>query len=117
MITGPAGNANTARAAVTLPAGINVNLAALQHACTLAQQAAGPCPQSSRVGSAVALSPLLPQLSGPVFLAAQSGQPLPGMRVDLSGVVSLSLIGTVRRASRCGPSSPGSRTCRSSASS
>jgi hypothetical protein len=95
VITGPPGNANTARAAVTLPAGISVNLDALQHACSLAQQAAGPCPEAARVGRAVAQSPLLPRLSGPVFLAAQAGQPLPGIRVDLSGVVSLSLVGTV----------------------
>jgi hypothetical protein len=95
VITGPPGNANTATAAVTLPAGIGVNLDALQRACSLAQQAAGPCPQTARVGTAIARSPLLPQLSGPVFLAAQAGQVLPGIRVDLSGVVSLSLLGTV----------------------
>ena len=95
VITGPPGNANTARAAVTLPAGISVNLDALQRACSLTQQAAGPCPESARVGRAVARSPLLPDLTGPVFLAAQAGQPLPGIRVDLSGVVSLSLTGTV----------------------
>ena len=95
VITGPPGNANTATAAVTLPAGISVNLDALGRACTLEQQAAGPCPESARVGRAVARSPLLPALTGPVFLAAQAGQPLPGIRVDLSGVVSLSLTGTV----------------------
>jgi hypothetical protein len=95
VITGPAGNANTKSAAVTLPAGISVNLDALQRSCSLAQQAAGPCPETARVGRALARSPLLPDLTGPVFLAAQAGQVLPGIRVDLSGVVSLSLIGTV----------------------
>jgi hypothetical protein len=95
VITGPPGNANTATAAVTLPASVGVNAAALQGSCTLAQQAAGPCPETARVGRAVALTPLLPTLSGPVFLAAIPGQILPGLRVDLNGVVSLSLAGTV----------------------
>jgi hypothetical protein len=42
----------------------------------------------------VAVSPLLPPLTGSVYLAALPGQLLPGVRVDLSGVVSLSLLGT-----------------------
>ena len=95
VITGPAGNANTATAAVTLPSGVVVNNTALAGACTVAQQAAGPCPAASHVGRAVALTPLLPPLSGPVSLALLPGQILPGVRVDLSGVVSLSLVGTV----------------------
>src|SRR5262249_30056494 len=86
VITGPPGNANTAPAAVTLPAAAGVNAAALRNACTLAQQAAGPCPDASHVGSAVAQTPLLPTLSGPVSLAAIPGQILPGVRVDLHGV-------------------------------
>jgi hypothetical protein len=95
IITGPPGNANTATAAVTLPAAVGVNATALQSSCTLAQQAAGPCPEASRVGRAVARTPLLPTLAGPVFLASLPGQVLPGLRVDLNGVVSLSLAGTV----------------------
>lgn len=95
VITGPPGNANTASAAVTLPAAVGVNAAALQRSCTLAQQAAGPCPEAARVGRALARTPLLPTLSGPVFLAALPGQILPGLRVDLNGVVSLSLGGIV----------------------
>ncbi len=95
VITGPPGNANTASAAVTLPSGVSVDLAAARNACTLAQQAAGPCPDSAHVGTAVAQSPLLPPLTGPVSLAQIVGQTLPGVRVDLSGVVSLSLAGTV----------------------
>jgi hypothetical protein len=95
VITGPPGNANTATAAVTLPGFVSVNTAALSSTCTLAQQAAGPCPAASQVGRATALTPLLPALTGPVSLAALPGQILPGLRVDLSGVVSLSLAGTV----------------------
>src|SRR3954469_7221488 len=83
VITGPPGNANTATAAVTLPAAVGVNATALQRSCTLAQQAAGPCPEAARVGRAVARTPLLPTLVGPVFLASLPGQVLPGLRVDL----------------------------------
>jgi hypothetical protein len=94
VITGPAGNANTASAAVTLPKGVSVDLNAAKNACTLAQQAAGPCPDSAHVGTALAESPLLPPLTGPVSLAQIAGQLLPGVRVDVSGAVSLSLTGT-----------------------
>ena len=95
VITGPAGNANTATAAVTLPKGLAVNPTALGQTCTLAQQESGPCPETSRIGRAVASSPLLPPLRGPVYLAQLPGRLLPGVRVDLSGVVRLSLLGVV----------------------
>jgi len=95
VITGADGDANAASATVTLPKGIGVNLAAASNTCSVAQQAAGPCPAASHVGRAIAQSPLLPTLSGPVSLAEITGQPFPGIRVDLSGVVSLSLPGVV----------------------
>jgi hypothetical protein len=95
VITGPPGNANTAAAAVTLPSGLLVNTDALANVCTFAQQAAGPCPPTARVGSALVRSPLLPPLTGSVFLAEVPGQNLPGVRVDLAGVVKLSLAGIV----------------------
>jgi hypothetical protein len=95
VISGPPGNANTSSAAVVLPTALSVNLDALQNVCTIAQQTAGQCPEAARVGRAVARTPLLPPLTGPVYLAELPGQPLPGLRVNLSGVVSLSLPGTV----------------------
>ena len=96
VITVPRGHASTATAAVTLPRGLTVNVAALRDACTLDEQAAGPCPERARVGSAVAQTPLLADpLTGPVTLAMQAGQPLPGLRLDLKGAASLSLTGTV----------------------
>ena len=94
-ITGPPGNANTARAAVVLPAALGINVNALRDICTAAQQAAAQCPAPSRVGQAAARTPLLAPLSGPVYLAELPGQTLPGLRVFLSGTVSLSLAGTV----------------------
>jgi hypothetical protein len=96
VITVPRGHAATATAAVTLPRGLTVNVAALRDACTLDEQAAGPCPARARVGSAVARTPLLADpLTGPVSLAMQAGQPLPGLRLDLAGAATLSLTGTV----------------------
>ena len=62
----------------------------------LDEQAAGPCPERARIGSAVAQTPLLAQpLTGPVVAAALPGQALPGVRMDLFGAANLSLIGTV----------------------
>jgi hypothetical protein len=95
VITGPPGNANTAAAAVTLPLGLAVNTDALSNVCTLPEQKAGPCPPATRVGGALVRSPLLPPLTGSVFLAEVPGQNLPGVRVDLAGVVKLSLAGIV----------------------
>ena len=121
VITGPPGNANTARAAVTLPAGIGVNLDALQRACSLGAAGRRPRVPSARARRAApsARSPLLPPLTGPVFLAALPGEALPGLRVDLAGVVSLTLTAAASsgREPDCAPSSPASRTCRSSGSS
>ena len=96
VITVPRGHASTASAAVTLPRGVAVNVAALRDSCTLDEQAAGPCPARARVGAAVARTPLLADpLAGPVLLAAIPGQPLPGLRLELGGAASLSLTGTV----------------------
>jgi hypothetical protein len=96
VITVPRGHASTATASVTLPRALAVNVAALNDVCTLEEQAAGPCPERARVGSAVARTPLLAQpLTGPVLLASVPGQPLPGLRMDLSGAAALTFAGTV----------------------
>ena len=96
VITVPRGHASTASAAVTLPRTLAVNPVALGDLCTLDEQAAGPCPPRARVGSAEARTPLLAEpLAGPVTLAAVANQPLPGLRMDLSGAASLSLVGVV----------------------
>jgi hypothetical protein len=96
VISVPRGHAATAAAAVTLPRRLSVNLTALRDACTLAEQAAGPCPTRARVGGALARSPLLPApLTGPVLLALMPGQPLPGLRLELTGPAALTLTGAV----------------------
>jgi hypothetical protein len=96
VITVPRGLAATARASVTLPRGLGINIAALSDLCTLAEQAAGPCPTRARIGGALARSPLLPSaLTGPVMLAEMTGQPFPGLRLELGGPATLTLAGTV----------------------
>jgi hypothetical protein len=96
VITVPAGQAATSKAVVTLPPNIGVDIDKLADTCTLAQQAAGPCPEPSRIGRAVATTPLLPvPLTGPVHLAAIPGQTLPGLRISLGGPVQLGLDGTI----------------------
>lgn len=96
VITVPRGHASTATAMVTLPRSVAINVAALNDVCTTDEQAAGPCPARARVGSAVARTPLLAQpLTGPVALASIPGQPLPGLRMELSGAAALTLTGAV----------------------
>jgi hypothetical protein len=96
VITVPRGHASTATAAVTLPSRLGVNLQALGDLCTFEEQAAGPCPDRARIGSAVARTPLLADpLTGPVALAALPGQSLPGLRMDLTGAATLTLTGVV----------------------
>ena len=96
VITVPRGHASTATAAVALPTTMGANAPALNDLCTLAEQAAGPCPERARVGSAVARTPLLTEpLTGPVVVVARPGESLPGLRMDLSGAAALSLTASV----------------------
>ncbi|MBI5106050.1 MAG: hypothetical protein HZB46_13905, partial [Solirubrobacterales bacterium] len=79
------GAAALRRAAVTLPAGLGIDLANLTTLCSDEQFAARACPPASRLGSVEADTALLPfPLSGPVhLLRPAAGATLPGMGVDL----------------------------------
>jgi hypothetical protein len=92
----PPGQANLRTAVVRLPKTLSSNTAVLSQACTLAQQAsASGCPDSSRVGSARTVSPLLAApLDGKVFLAATTTG-LPKLLVVFTGALALSLDGNV----------------------
>ncbi|HEV7460816.1 MAG TPA: hypothetical protein VGN78_09790 [Solirubrobacteraceae bacterium] len=92
----PAGQANLRTAVVRLPKTLSPSLNVLNKACSLAQQAsAAGCPDSSRVGSARTVSPLLPApLDGKVFLAATASG-LPKLYVVFTGALALKLDGTV----------------------
>lgn len=94
IVEQPIEQARLASTTVTLPTGLGV---ALGKAVCLAPQAdAGTCPANSQVGTASASTPLLPApLSGPVYLIQVPGSPLPGVFVQLDGLVNLSLRGKV----------------------
>lgn len=94
-VTQAAGEANIARSRVVLPDSIRPELPALQRPGALCPEAlvpAGACPPSSRVGTARAVTPILPEpLAGPVYVVQQAANPLPKLAVYLGGLVSLRL--------------------------
>ncbi len=96
VITVPAGQSSTAVATVTLPKAIVTDITRLGRACKPEAFAAGACPASSHIGSAVATTPLLPvPLTSPVTLALPPGSGLPSLALTLTGPVSLPLLGAI----------------------
>jgi hypothetical protein len=84
------------RAEVILPLAVGPNLAGAQRACSREQANASNCPDSSRVGTATIDSPLQPQpVQGPVYVAFNTANPLPGLIVILPPPVSVRLDGQV----------------------
>ncbi|HEX6025622.1 MAG TPA: hypothetical protein VFZ00_26755 [Solirubrobacter sp.] len=93
VITVPAGQSSTATAEVSLPRAIGVDLKRLNRACL---PDVAMCPAASRIGSAVATTPLLDApLTSPVTLAIPAYGELPGLSLRLTGPVSLPLFGKV----------------------
>jgi hypothetical protein len=84
------------RAEVILPLSLGPNLPGAQRACSRPQADASNCPESSRVGTAIIDSPLqaLP-VRGPVYVAFNTANPLPGLLVLLPAPVSVRLDGLV----------------------
>ncbi|HVY97574.1 MAG TPA: hypothetical protein VHA54_11500, partial [Solirubrobacterales bacterium] len=95
------GEANVARAAVTLPHSEFLAQEHIRTVCTRVQFAAGQCPKGSIYGSAKAWSPLLDQpLSGPVYLRSNgSERKLPdlvaALRGPLSQPIEIDLVGFI----------------------
>lgn len=85
------------RATVKLPAELGPNLNRLIASCPRPSFDAGTCPETSRVGSARAESPLQSEaLTGPVIIVAgPSPAGLPSLGLDLRGPLSLKLIGDI----------------------
>jgi hypothetical protein len=89
------GEAGILRVSVTFPEGLSARLDGVNAACTSAAFAVGDCEQA-RIGTAVAITPLLRDpLRGGVYLVRSPGHPLPDIVIALRGQVDFDLIGRV----------------------
>jgi hypothetical protein len=94
-LTAKPGQANIARAQVTLPHSEFLDQAHIGTVCTRVQFAANACPAASIYGHATAFTPLLDQpLSGPVYLRSSSNK-LPDLVAALNGQIDVALDGKV----------------------
>jgi len=90
-----AGDANIAKAVVSLPHSEFLAQNHIKTICTRVQFAAGNCPKGSVYGKATAWSPLLDRpISGPVYLRS-SNHPLPDLVADLNGQIRVTLAGRI----------------------
>ena len=94
-LTMPPGNANIARAQVTLPKTQFLEQSHIRTICTRVQYAAKSCPKGAVYGYAKAWTPLLDQpLEGPVYLRSSSNK-LPDLVADLNGQIEVDLVGRI----------------------
>jgi len=88
----PDGSASLAATTLTLPRELAPDAVGVTRACPLEEETAGRCPAQATVGTASAVSPLLPApLSGPVRLVIVPGRLLPSLAVDLGGALTVQL--------------------------
>jgi hypothetical protein len=110
------GDANLAKAAVTLPRSEFLDQAHIKTVCTRVQYAADQCPPAAIYGHAKAISPLLDKpLEGPVYLRSSSNL-LPDLVVALHGQIDIdvplrvdSVRGGIRTTSIAIPDAPVSK--------
>jgi hypothetical protein len=95
ILTARKGDANIARAALTLPHSEFLDQSHIKTICTRVQLAAQQCPKKAVYGNAKAVSPLLDNpLKGPVYLVSSSHQ-LPDLVADLRGQINVQLHGVI----------------------
>jgi hypothetical protein len=94
----PGTYANIAQVKVQLPKKLPSRLSTLQKACPAATFEANPaaCPAASRVGTAKAVTPILPvPLTGPAYFVSHGGAAFPDLIIVLQGYgVTVDLIGS-----------------------
>ncbi len=89
------GDANIARAALTLPHSQFLDQSHIKTICTRVQLAANKCPDGAIYGYARAETPLLDkELAGPLYLVSSSHE-LPDLVADLKGQVDIQLHGVI----------------------
>jgi hypothetical protein len=94
-LTAREGDANIARATLSLPRSEQIEQGHIKTICTRVQLAANECPKGAIYGHASAESPLLGEpLSGPVYLIS-SDHALPDLLADLQGQVDIRLHGVI----------------------
>ena len=94
-LTARPGDANIARAAVTLPRSEFLAQEHIRTVCTRVQFAADNCPKAAIYGRARAITPLFDRpLEGPVYLRSSSN-PLPDLVAKLAGEVTVVLSGRI----------------------
>ena len=95
-LTAREGDANIARATLTMPRSELIDQGHIKTICTRVQLAAHDCPKASVYGYARAESPLLEDaLAGPVYLVS-SNHVLPDLLADLRGQVEIQLHGVIK---------------------
>jgi hypothetical protein len=89
--------ANVGSATVILPGSEQIDNAHINNPCTRVQFAERKCPPSSVLGTAKAITPLLPKpLMGPVYFRSNGGErQLPDIVADLRGQFHIVLVGFV----------------------
>ncbi|HST42044.1 MAG TPA: hypothetical protein VLK58_21170 [Conexibacter sp.] len=95
-LTQPAGQAANRSVRLALPKVLNARLEVVRRACTQAAYDAGSCGAAARIGTATAVTPLLPHaLSGPAYFVRNPARRLPDIVVQLRGDVAIDLVGRV----------------------
>ncbi|MDW5594609.1 hypothetical protein VSS74_09690 [Conexibacter stalactiti] len=95
-LTQPAAQAANRSVRLALPKVLNARLDVVERACTQAAYDAGTCGAAARIGSATAVTPLLPKsLSGPAYFVRNPARRLPDIVVQLRGDVAIDLVGRV----------------------
>jgi hypothetical protein len=96
VLTQRAGGANLKTVKVTLPLTLNALLPVVNRACTLATFQAGHCPNTTKVGTATAVTPLLRDpLKGSAYFVKNPKRVIPDLMIALRGPVSLDVTGKV----------------------
>jgi hypothetical protein len=96
VITQGPEQAGQAAATVVLPGVVGADLTQLSRACPAAQVALRRCPDTARVGTVEAATPLLAHpLTGNVYLSSKAVGQLPGLTIQLADPIPLRLEGSV----------------------